>query len=234
MSFLYQNIIYKPIFNALVFLYENASFGDIGIAIILLTILIRIILYPLFHKSAVYQKRMQNIQPKIKAIQDKHKHNKDKTQQTQEMLAIYKEENLNPFSGFFLILVQLPILFALYRIFLNIFKPESFDNLYSFIPKPESLNPDFLGLINLSENSILLVVLAALLQYLQAKLALSKHVSNPDSMADRMSKQMVFMGPILTVIVFYKFPAAIALYWAVASLFSVFQQIIINKKLNNG
>lgn len=230
MSFIYQTIIYKPLLNALVFLYN--SVGDLGLAIILLTILIRIILFPLFHKSAVHQKKMQKIQPRIKTAQEKHKN--DKAKQTEEILSIYKEENLNPFSGFLLILVQLPILIALYHIFLRIFKPEIFSGLYSFIARPESLNTSFLGLINLAENSILMVVLAALLQYLQAKLSLPKHQAGADSPAEKMARQMVFLGPILTIVVFYNFPAAVPLYWAVASLFSIFQQILINKRLDNG
>lgn len=234
MSFIYQNIIYKPLLNGLVFLYNTVSFEDLGIAIVLLTLIIRLILFPLFHKSAEYQKKVQRIQPKIKSIQEKHKHNKDKALQTQEILSIYKEEGLNPFSGFFLILVQLPILFALYHIFLKIFTPEIFNGLYSFVARPETLNAEFLGLINLAESSILMVVLAAIFQYLQGKLALPKHKSTTDSVTERMGRQMVFLGPVLTVVIFYNFPAAIALYWAVASLFSVFQQMIINKKLDHG
>lgn len=147
MIFLYNTIIYNPLLNALVFFYQTIAFHDLGVAIIILTICIRLLLFPLFQKSTRYQIVMQALQPKIKKIQEDFKH--DKKKQSEAMMEAYKEYGMNPFSGFLFLLVQLPILIALYHIFLNIFSPEVFQNVYSFIIPPATLNVTFLGLLNL-------------------------------------------------------------------------------------
>ncbi len=86
---LFHEFLYRPLFNALFFLYQNFSFHDLGIAIILLTILIRVVLFPLFYKGAKDQAIMQRLAPKIKEIQRNHKHNKEK--QAQAMLELYRK-----------------------------------------------------------------------------------------------------------------------------------------------
>jgi len=226
---MYATLIYNPLLNLLVFFYNTLAFHDLGVAIILLTILIRLFLFPLFKKNAEYQRAMQVIQPKLKKVQEIHKN--DKSRQTQEMMNLYKEHSLNPFSGFLYLLIQIPILFGLYGIFLNVFKPDFLGGLYSFIPRPETLNTSLLGLINLGQGSILLVVLAAIAQFFQARLMLPKTGDNKNP-ASRMARQMMFIGPVLTLVIFYRLPAAIALYWLVASIFSIVQEIILNKTRN--
>jgi YidC/Oxa1 family membrane protein insertase len=223
---MYSALIYNPLLNLLVSLYNTIAFQDLGLAIIFLTILIRLILYPLFKKNAEYQRVMRVLQPKLKQAQETHK--ADPSRQTQEIMKLYKEHKLNPFSGFLYLLIQIPVLFGLYRIFLNIFKPNFFNGLYSFVQHPASLNPVFLGLINLGKSSIILVVLAAIAQYFQARLMLPKTI-DPKNPAERMARQMMFLGPILTLAIFYSLPAAVALYWLVASLFSIVQEMILNR-----
>lgn len=229
MLYLYDTILYYPLLNTLVFFYNTIAFEDFGLAIIFLTILTRIILFPIFHKSARHQTVMQSIQPKIQKVQ---KEQKDKTKQAEEIMKVYKEHNINPFSGFLFLLVQMPILIALYQIFLSSSGPNFFDGLYGFVVKPEAFQPVFAGLINLSERSILIVGLAALAQYIQAKLALVKKNESEDaSQAEKMGRKMVYVGPIITLVIFYNFPAAVSLYWATSSVFGIFQQVIINKQL---
>lgn len=233
MFYLFNTYLYVPLYNALIFLYDTCSFGDLGIAIILLTILVRIVLYPFFYKGARDQAIMQKIAPKIKEIQKKHKD--DKQKQTEEMLAIYKEHKVNPFSAFFLLLVvQLPILFAMFKVFTKGIKEMPQDLLYSFVPHVEALNFSFLGVIDLSQKSVPLILITALAQYYQAKLTLPKSdkAFKDLEMAEMMGRQMMYMGPILTVVVLMTMPSAIALYWLVTTLFSVVQQVIINKKIN--
>ncbi len=134
MSNLFHEILYRPLFNALIFLYQYFSFHDLGIAIILLTIILRLILFPLFHKGAKDQAILQRLAPKIKEIQTNHKNDREK--QSKALLDLYRQHKVNPFSGFLLLLVQLPILIALYRVFLNGFSVETLSNLYSFISSP--------------------------------------------------------------------------------------------------
>lgn len=232
MSAFFNEIFYKPLFNALIFLYQSVTFGDLGLAIILLTIIVRFLLYPLFHKSAKNQRIMQMLQPQIKKIQAEHKDNKEK--QATALLEVYREHRVNPFSGFFLLLVQIPVLIALYHVFLSGLADGAFSSLYSFITKPEALNFDFLGLVNLHERSIVIVGLAVAAQYVQGKLSLPAADPGSDlSPQERMAKQMVFIGPVLALIVLMKMPAAIGLYWLTGTVFSVFQQIIVNKSLGS-
>jgi YidC/Oxa1 family membrane protein insertase len=234
MTYLYQVIFYQPILNILVYFYGTIAFRDFGIAVILVTILIRLILYPLFHKSTKQQMAMQSIQPKIKKIQETHKNDKEK--QAQALMELYKEHGVNPFSSIFLIIVQLPIMIALYWVVRSGLTPGELQGLYSFIPQPQTINPLFLGLINLAKPSIILILLAAVAQYFQARLAIYQ---NPDrtaplSSTEKMARQMTFIGPIITIFIFYNLPAAVGLYWLVTSLFSILQQVVINKHFKKG
>lgn len=233
MSSLFNEILYRPLFNALVFLYQYLSFHDLGIAIIFLTIIIRLILFPLFYKGAKDQTILQRLAPKIKEIQKNHKDDKEK--QTKALLELYREHKVNPFSGFLLLLIQLPILIALYRVFLAGFSSKTLSGLYSFISVPKFFNYSFLGIIDLSKANIFIVLAAGLAQYFQTKLAVPK-TNKPFkdlSASERMGQQMVYLGPILTIVFLYflNLPSAVGLYWLTTSVFSAIQQIIINEKI---
>jgi len=233
MSYLYTTFIHQPLLNLLVFFYNTIAFHDLGFAIIFLTILVRLILFPLFHKSMRTQTIMQELQPKVKKIQDEHKH--DLKKQSETMMALYREHNVNPFSGFLLLIVQLPLLIALYRIFGSKFDPKIFAELYSFVQVPANFHQSFLGLINLGSKNMIIVALAAIAQYFQGKLGLRElgkgSEANPAAGAAR---TMVFVGPAITLIFLMYLPAAVALYWLTTSAFTIIQQIIINKNLRNG
>ena len=232
MKFFFHIVLYQPLLNILIFLYEHVTFQDLGIAIILLTIIIRSALYPLFYKSLKHQSVMQRIQPHVKKIQETHKGDKEK--QATALLALYKEHKVNPFSGFFLILIQLPILIALYRVFLNGFSPTVFQDLYSFIHAPVEMHSLSLGLIDLTARNILIVVLAAIAQYFQGRIAIKKRAKGQGegTPAEKIGKQMVFMGPILTLAILSSLPSAIGLYWLTTSIFSLFQQILVERSLD--
>lgn len=236
MANLFHEILYRPLFNALIFLYQNFSFHDLGVAIIILTVLIRLILFPLFYKGAKDQAIMQRLAPKIKEIQRNHKDNKEK--QAKEMMELYRLHKVNPISGFLLLIVQLPILIALYQVFLKGLSGGSFDALYSFISRPDLLNFHFLGAIDLSVRNIFIIILAVVAQYFQGKLSLAKNKNNGEavkslSAMEKMSRQMVFMGPVMTFVFLYAFnlPSAVGVYWLTTTIFSVIQQIAINKQL---
>jgi len=221
----------------LFFIY-NIVFSDLGVAIIVLTIVIRFVLLPIFYKGAKDQTIIQKLTPKIREIQQKHK--EDKQEQTRQMLALYKDHKVNPFSSIGLLLLQLPILFALYRLFLGGFGDDVLSQLYSFVVRPEVINYHFLGVIALNEKNIILVLIAAVFQYLQTyylmKVSASTMSTAPDenpavAMAQKVSRRMMYFAPILTVIILSGLPSAIALYWLTTSAFSTIQQIVINKKI---
>ena len=233
MLYLYDTILSRPLLNILVFFYNTIAGHDLGWAIIFLTILIRLVLFPLFQKSTRYQMLIQQIQPKLAQIKEEHKN--DFKKQSEATMALYKENNINPFAGFLFLLIQLPILIALYRIFFHIFSTDAFQSLYYFIHKPDSLNTLFLGLINLQKANILLVILAGVAQYWQIAMTLPKRVPGQvPSKAEQMSRRFALFAPVLTLVIFFNLPAAVSLYWVVSSLLSVVQQYIINYQLRNG
>lgn len=230
---MFFSFIVQPLSNALVFFYNTVAVQDLGIAIVLLTLAIRILFFPFFHKGARYQAIMQKIQPRIKEIQERHKD--DKAVQVQKTMELYKTHNINPFWSIMFLVVQIPVLLGLYRIFLKDFSAENFAPLlYSFVDLPSSFRPFLLGLINLHEPSILMVCLAAIAQYAHGRLTLRKSASGKSvTQAEKFARNMVVMGPILTVLIFFRLPAAIGLYWLVTSIFSIGQQIVVNKHISH-
>ncbi|MEX1014481.1 MAG: YidC/Oxa1 family membrane protein insertase [Candidatus Paceibacterota bacterium] len=218
MKTLFNNLIYSPLSEGLVFIYENFGLEDLGLSIIILTIIIRVILLPFFYKGAKNQTLMQKLQPDMEEIKKKHKDNKE--EQAKALMALYKENKLNPFSSFLVLLIQLPIFFGLFRIFQDI---EAINAFSSHI---------FLG-INLAEPSILFAAIAAIFQYVQGRLSLSLTKSNNknNSMQAKIGKNMVYFAPIISIVILVNLPSALALYWVFNALFSGVQQIIINKRL---
>jgi YidC/Oxa1 family membrane protein insertase len=232
MSSIFHTILYQPLFNGLVYFYTTIAFNDLGVAIIVLTIVIRILLFPLFYKGFKNQTIMQRIQPEIKRLQETHKHDKEKM--ATAMMEVYERHHVNPFSSILLILLQLPILIALYQVFLNGFGDQALTDLYPFVQNPGHLNATLFHLIDLKGKSILLVILAAVCQYYQGVLSLG--VRKGDEQKEphqQMAKTMVWIGPILTVVVLGALPAAVGLYWFISSLFSIGQQWYINKSIDD-
>ena len=244
MSELFNFILYKPLFNALVFLYETVSFYDLGIAIIILTLIVKFALYPLSQKAIKSHKEMFKIQPQIREIQEKYKNNKE--EQVKKTMELYKEKGVNPFSGCLPILIQIPILIALYWVFLKGFEPETMNNLYSFIKAPESINYMFLGFVDISQKNFYIALIAGIFQYIQSKSMLKQQLksrreaknkntanSKMDDISLAVSKQMTYFMPIITVAVAASLHAGIALYWATTTIFSAGQQWYVFKKKQN-
>ncbi len=231
MSSFFHLILTQPIFNALVALYKYVTFEDLGLAIIVLTIIIRFILYPLFYKAMRNQSLMQKIQPEIAKIQKEHKG--DREQQATKMMALWKEHKVNPFLSFLLILVQLPILIVVYRVFVRGFTSETFKDLYPFLSAPETINSTSLSLIDLTAPNMIIVVLAVVATYFQSRMALPPVKPGETlSKSQQTSRRMVFLAPIITLIILPKLSAAIGLYWLTTSLFSIVQQRVINKRIH--
>jgi len=240
MTAIFHLLVYQPLYNVLIFSY-NFIGQDFGIAIIATTIFLKVLLIPLSKKQIQSQKKLQDLQPKIKELQEKHKDNKE--EQTKALMGFYKENKTNPFSGCLPLIVQLIFLIAIYRILLNIsgagLEVEAKD-LYSFVSNPGGINHLFLGIIDMANPSPVLAVLAAGAQYWQTKLMMTKNKkdkknikkdsdSKPD-FAQIMTKQMLYLGPLLTLFIGIKFAAGLALYWLISTLFMVFQQLYIFKK----
>jgi len=229
-------ILYQPLFNVLVLLYVYLPGHDFGVAIILLTLLIRLILYPLMAQSIKSQKALAEFQPKIQEIRQRYREDKEK--QVRAMMELYRKEKINPFGSLLPLLIQLPILIALYRVFWQGLRPEEIANLYSFVPQIGGINPTFFGIINLAEASLLLAIFAGVCQFFQTKMVTPQLRSGQPpkkqdptaQFSEMLQKQMLYFFPLFTVFILWKLPAAIGLYWIVTSLFSILQQHIIFKK----
>ena len=249
MGFLFNAFIYQPIYNLLVFVYNIVPFRDFGIAIIIVTVLIKLVLVPLSRKQIESQKKMQELQPKIKELQQKYKTDKEK--QSRAVMELYKTHKTNPFSGCLPLVFQLIFLIAIYRVLFNIsnagLKVDG-SALYSFVHNPGQINQYFLGIVDLSKAldlknitlssvpHLILILLAAGSQYIQTKMLMGKQAAkavakseNPD-ISQMMSAQMLYLGPLLTLFIGVKFPAGLALYWLVSTVFMVVQQYYLEKK----
>lgn len=209
--------IFQAIVDGMTWLLDNLYYltGYMGIpsyalAIILLTVLIKVVLYPLTQKQMKSMQGMQLIQPKVKEIQEKWK-SKDPKKMQEEIMKLYKEHNVNPAAGCLPLLIQMPILIALYR------------SLFTF----DYVNPahaTFFWLHNLTDVDpyYILPVLAAVTTYLQSKMATTSN--------DPTQKMMLYTMPVFIGWISATVPAGLALYWVVFNVASIVQQYFINKQ----
>lgn len=232
---MFKLIFFQPVLNLLIFLYNNLSFQNLGVAIILLTIIIKLVFWSLSKKSIKSQKLIQEIQPKIDELKIKYKDNQ--AEMSKQMMALYKENKVNPFSSCFPLLIQMPFFIAIFRIFREDIS-KNFDLLYPFINNPGEINYNFFSL-NLASPIIVFAVLAGIAQFWQSKSMMSKMKKNntpkkSDSMSSVMSKQMLYFMPVMTIIIGVKLPGGLTLYLLVLTLMTALQQVLVNrKKINN-
>jgi len=229
-------LIVKPFYNSLIFLVDFIT-NDLGLAIIILTIVFRFLIFPLSKSQIKTQIKMRDIQEPLKDLKKEYK---DEPQvMAKKMMELYKENDIKPFAGFLLLFIQLPLLFGFYYMFLRAGLPEINPELiYSFIPSPQVIDTIFLG-INLTSQSVILALLASITQYFQAKLLLpkkgaSKH--DKGSMEDIMKNiqtQMVFILPVIMLFISYTFGAIVALYLVTSNIFSIAQEIYLKRTIKN-
>jgi len=227
---IFNTIFYRPLLNLLILFYFLV--GDFGVAIILLTVLIRILFYPITTKSIKSQKTLEGFQQKVQEIQGKYRD--DKERQAKEMMELYRKEKINPFSGFLPLLIQFPILIALYQVFRKGLISEEMTNLYSFIPQPGQINPFFFKFLDLTKPSLIFALLAGIFQFFQTKMTLPKTKKTKtqlEQFSNLIQKQTLYFIPIFTVLLLWKLPTAISLYWLVTTIFSIVQQYLILKRL---
>ena len=233
MAQIFYLLIYQPLFNLLIFLYDTIPFFDLGMAVIVLTLIIKTILYPLGIKAARSQKEMEEIQPEVKKIQEKYKEDKEK--QAKLIMELYKEKKVNPFSGMLPLFIQLPVLISLFQIFRRGLEVEEMKHLYSFISAPEVVNYSFLGIVDLSSPNIILAIIAAAGQYFQMKMTMvKKKEGEKQDTAKAIQSQMIYFLPGFTFMILLSIPSVVGLYWVVTVAFSVFQQYIIKKENKDG
>lgn len=235
----FHDILYVPIYNLLIYLVDILPNGDGGLAVIVVTLIVKIVTLPLTVAAIRTQKAMKAIEPEFKELKEKYKDDREK--QAQAMFALYKKYNVKPFASLLAILIQLPVLIALFWVFQN----ESLSQvalplLYSFVPVPEVVSTVFLGLFPVAGASLTLALLAAATQFAHASVAIpvppKNTSSTPASMQEEFGRAMALQArfALPLIIGFVAFTSgAIALYFITSNLFTLLQEVLIARKIRN-
>ena len=229
--------IYEPLYNGLIFLINTLPMFDVGVIVVVFTLIVKIILFPLSKKAVKTQIKMKEIQPELAKLKETYKD--DQQQYAMKMLEMYKENEVNPFSTIFLTLVQIPIIICLYYVFLKSGLPSiQAELLYSFITVPEVVNMNFLGLIDVAGKSHVLALLAAITSFYQMKFSvpIPQTTTKPgesfkDDLARSMSIQMRYVFPVIVYFIAYTISGVIAIYWFTSNIFTIGQEIYTRKHL---
>jgi YidC/Oxa1 family membrane protein insertase len=238
-STIWHGFFFDPIYNSLVFFIDVIPGGDVGLAIVFTTVLVKLVLLPLSIKAVKTQVVMREIEPELKAIKEQYKDKRE--EQAKAMLELYKKAGINPFASIALVFLQIPIIIALYLAVSNgggVPLPDiNTALLYSFIPVPIVTTTIFLGLIDITLKSLPLAALAGITQFIQAKLSIppppeKKEGDAPsfkDDLARSMHLQMRYVLPVIIFIVAYTISAAIALYFTISSLMAIAQEYVVRR-----
>jgi YidC/Oxa1 family membrane protein insertase len=246
---MFQEIFIRPLYNGLVLIMNLVPGIDVGIAVIIFTIIVRLVLFPLSKSALITQVRMKEIEPEANKI--KAQYASDKQLQATKTMELYKTKGVHPFSGILLLFIQLPILFALISVFYRIIPTIDPSLLYSFVHIPV-VKATLLGL-DLTKKNLILALITGVVQFLQLHYSVAsrqqrnsmqttvKNGAKSDSasnFANSMNTQMQFMMPIVAFASIYwlipsRYPQAasiIAIYWSVSALFTFGQELYIRKK----
>jgi YidC/Oxa1 family membrane protein insertase len=234
---LWNAIVYKPLYNALILLIGILPGNSVGGAIILLTLFVKIVLYPLTGKSIKAQRQMRELEPDLKRIRDAHKD--DRQKQAKLTMELYQQHKVTPLSGCLPILVQIPVIIGLYWVFLKGLDVVDTSILYSFVSVPASLDMHFL-MFDLTEKSIILALLAGITQFIQTHISLGKQPPLPPPSAEKasfqedfarsMQVQMRYILPVMIGFIAYTTAGAVALYWATSNILSIIQELLMRPK----
>lgn len=250
---MWHSLLYQPLVNALVFF--NQLFGNFGVAVIVLTILIRLMLVPLVLPSLKAANKMKAIAPALAKLKKKYQGNKQKLAQAQ--MELYKKHGVNPAAGCLPQIVQLVVLIALYQAFNQVLKVNGEtisklnEILYSFLKLPADavINTRF-WYLDLTKPDVfrpadlpfplpgVFLLLAALIQLISSKMMqpavaasqklAKKTETKEDDLATAMQSQMLYLFPLMTILIGFSFPSALVLYWFIFSLSTAVQQYLVN------
>lgn len=237
---IWETSIYEPLYNTLVFILDKIPGHYAWVAVIVLTVFIRVLLFPVYQRIIKSQKALREVQPIIKEIQEKYKNEKQVV--ATKVMEVYKDKKVNPFSMIgYLVFVQIPIFLGLYYVFAKGLILHQ-GVLYSFISFPETINTFFFNIDLLVKGSFAIALLAGLAQYIHSKNTLTLQPEVPkriqgatpnfqDELQRSLRFQTLYFIPILIIVTSYYFPAAIGLYWIVNSIFSIAQEKFVQRKV---
>lgn len=229
----FRKIFFIPLYNLLVHLITILPGNSVGFAVIVVTILVKLILLPFHIKTVVSQIQLKKIQPEINRIKEE---TPDRTEQARKTLELYKKAGVNPLSGCLPVLIQIPVVISLYYVFFQglVFNPEV---LYSGVSIPETVKTTFLG-ADLAGKSLGLAILAGITQFFQITIANKRTtIQEGNGIQAQIGKslqfQMKYILPIFITLIAYRISGAVALYWVVNNMVSIIIELVISKKYQN-
>lgn len=229
-------VLYQPLFNLFVWLYNIVPGHDAGLVILIITVLIRLLVYPLTNSAIKAQKSLQELQPKMDEV--KKQYAGDQQKQAQALMELYKTNKVNPFASCLPLLVQLPILIALYTVLRDGLAGANLSTaLYGAVAHPGSINTLAFGFLDMQKSNWVLALLAGAAQFWQSKMMSRKAPpkaagaggKDEDTMA-MMNKQMLYMMPAMTVIIGLGLQSGLTLYWFFSTLLMALQQLWMFRK----
>lgn len=232
----FHAILYKPLYNLLIALVAFMPGHDMGLAIIAITIIIRLILHPFSISAFRSQRSIQRMQPMLRELKEKHKG--DQKAFGEASMKLYKDNKVNPASSCLPLLLQLPILLALYWVLRDGMKSVDVSVLYSFVPRPENVSAIAFGFLDLHKSNAIIAILAGAAQFFQAKMiqtpapVVNTEGSKDEAMMSMMNKQVLYLMPVLTIFIGWSLPAGLTIYWFLATVLTIAQQWYIFRKLD--
>lgn len=233
---MFHTIFYEPIYNLLVLVLTYVPLHDIGTAIVIVTLIVKLLLLPLNLSALRSQYLIKRIEGEMNALKEKHKASPQDA--SKEMMALYKREKINPFSSLFAILIQIPIFFALYFVFSKGLFADP-NSLYSFVSFPDTLHTKAFGLFDVTDRNVVIAILAGLSSYFLARRQTasmivakdSKEVTFQDQFMKSMRLQLLYVLPIIIAVSAAVLPSALGLYWFVSNVISYAQDVYMKNKL---
>jgi len=236
---MFNTLIVQPLLNLVLFFYAVLPYHDLGVAVIIVTILVRLLVWPLASKQLHSQRAMQKLAPEIAKLRKKA--GGDKQKESQMLMELYKEKGISPFASLTPILIQMPLLIAFYYALRHAVHAGDIANMvYSYIANlapikaimanPAVYKPMLFGIVDLAKPNIVIAVLAAVAQFVQTKQIMPKKSGDKADTTAQVAQMSVLLFPFMTFLFAMSLPSALGLYWLVASLVSIFQQWLILRK----
>lgn len=243
-SYLWTTVFYQPLYNTLIFLLSIVPGHNLGLAIILLTIIIRTILLIPSQNALKSQRKLQEVQPKLNKIKEKYKDNQEMI--AKETMAVWKEYKVNPFGSCLPLVIQFPVLIALFNVVQNGLNPDNSYLLYGYLQNFSfaSIDANFLNLLNLTQvNHFVLPLIVGVMQFFQMRLAIIKNEKNKDKAPEKAQPKsemetannlMLYVMPAMIAFFTASVPAGVGIYWATSTLYGIAQQLVVNSEAEKG
>lgn len=236
---MFHTFFYEPLYNLLVIILNIVPLHDIGAAIVIVTLIVKFFLLPLNLSALRTQYLMKRLEPEMHKIKELQK---TKPQEASlQMIELYKKEKVNPFASLFVVILQIPIFFALYFVFSKGFQVDT-ASLYSFVHFPEKLHTLAFGLFDVTQKNIPIAVLVGLSSYMLARrqtvdMVTKKEVHEEESFQDHFMKsmkiQLLYVLPVIIGVSSAVLPSALGLYWFVSNVIGYAQDVYMKNKLDH-